>query len=83
MQGARGEEHTEWEEHEKVEAARVAAEKEEAWKAWRAMKRAEKWKAVEQAVEEAEVVVVDRLLGQHQNPTPWITCGLYKGMQRF
>ena len=22
------------------------------------------------------------LLGQHQNPTPWITCGLYKGMQR-
>ena len=23
------------------------------------------------------------LLGQHQNPTPWITCGLYKGTQRF
>ena len=21
------------------------------------------------------------LLGQHQNPTPWITCGLYKGTQ--
>ena len=23
------------------------------------------------------------VLGQHQNPTLWITCGLYKGMQRF
>ena len=23
------------------------------------------------------------VLGQHQNPTPWITCGLYKGTQRF
>ena len=23
------------------------------------------------------------LLGQHQNPTPWITCGLYKGTQWF
>ena len=23
------------------------------------------------------------MLGQHQNPTPWITCGLYKGTQRF
>ena len=46
-------EHTEREEHEKIEAARVAAEKEEAWKAWRATKKAEKWKAME----EAEVVV--------------------------
>ena len=25
----------------------------------------------------------DHLLGQHQNPTSWITCGLYKGTQRF
>ena len=24
-----------------------------------------------------------KVLGQHQNPTPWITCGLYKGTQRF
>ena len=23
------------------------------------------------------------LLKQHQNPTLWITCGLYKGTQRF
>ena len=23
------------------------------------------------------------VLGQHQNPTPWITCGLYKGTQWF
>ena len=23
------------------------------------------------------------VLGQHQNPTPWITCGLYKGTQQF
>ena len=23
------------------------------------------------------------LLGQHQNPTLWITCGLYKGTQQF
>ena len=36
----------------------MAAEKEEAWKAWRAAKRAEKWKATEEVVEE-EVVVVD------------------------
>ena len=48
----------EWEEHEKIEAARVAAEKEEARKARRAAKRAEKQKAVE-VVGEAEVVVVD------------------------
>ena len=25
----------------------------------------------------------EQVLGQHQNPTPWITCGLYKGTQRF
>ena len=25
----------------------------------------------------------DQVLGQHQNPTPWITCRLYKGMQWF
>ena len=25
----------------------------------------------------------NQLLGQHQNPTLWITCGLYKGTQRF
>ena len=37
----------------------MAAEREEVWKAWRATKRAEKQKAVEEAVEEAEVVVVD------------------------
>ena len=37
----------------------MAAEKEEAQKAWRAVKRAEKQKAMEEAVEEAEVVVVD------------------------
>ena len=37
----------------------MAAEKEEAQKVWRAAKRAEKQKAVEEAVEEAEVVVVD------------------------
>ena len=32
-----------------------------------------------------DVVIVDGgcVLGQHQNPTPWITCGLYKGTQRF
>ena len=52
-------ERAEQEEHKKLEAARVAAEKEEARKAWRAAKRAEKWKAAEEAVEEAEVVVVD------------------------
>ena len=45
----------EQEEHEKIEAARVAAEREEVQKARRAAKRAEKWKATE----EAEVVVVD------------------------
>ena len=28
-------------------------------------------------------VVGGILLGQHQNPTLWITCGLYKGTQRF
>ena len=53
-------EHAEWEEREKVEAAKVAAEKEEAWKAQRATKWAEKRKVVEEVVEEAEVVVVDR-----------------------
>ena len=52
-------ERTEQEERAKLEAARVAAEKEEAQKARRAAKRAEKWKAVEEVVEEAEVVVVD------------------------
>ena len=51
--------HAEREEHEKIEAARVAAEKEEAWKVWRAAKRAEKWKAAEEAVGEDKVVVVD------------------------
>ena len=52
-------EHVEQEEREKLEAARVAAEKEEAQKVQRAAKRAEKRKAMEQVVEEAEVVVVD------------------------
>ena len=52
-------EHAEWEEHEKIKAARVAAEKEEARKAWRAMKRAEKRKAMEEVVGEEEVEVVD------------------------
>ena len=52
-------EHTEQEEHEKIEAARVAAEREEAQKARRATKWAEKRKAAEEAVEEAEVVVVN------------------------
>ena len=28
-------------------------------------------------------ILRDTVLGQHQNPTPWITCGLYKGTQRF
>ena len=51
-------ERTEWEEHERMEAARVAAEKEEVWKAQRAVQKAEKWKAMEEVVEE-EVVVVD------------------------
>ena len=37
----------------------MAAEKEEARKAWRATKRAEKWKATEEAVGEDKVVVVD------------------------
>ena len=50
---------SEWEEHEKLEAARVAAEKEEARKARRAAKQAEKRKATEEVVEEAEVIVVD------------------------
>ena len=53
-------ERTEREEHEKLEAARVAAEKEEVRKAQRAEKWAEKWKATEEVVEEAEVVVMDR-----------------------
>ena len=52
-------EREEREERGKLEAARVAAEKEEVWKVWRAAKQAEKWKAVEEAVEEAVVVVVD------------------------
>ena len=47
------------EEHEKIEAARVAAEKEEVRKARRAAKRAEKRKAVEEVVGEEEVEVVD------------------------
>ena len=42
-----------------MEAARVAAEREEVRKVWRATKRAEKQKAVEEAMEEAEVVVMD------------------------
>ena len=50
---------TEWEEHERMEAARVAAEKEEVWKVQRATKKAEKQKAMEEAMEEAEVVVMD------------------------
>ena len=37
----------------------MAAEREEAWKVWRAAKKAEKWKAMEETMEEAEVVVVD------------------------
>ena len=37
----------------------MAAEKEEAWKARRAAKWAEKRKAAEEVVEEAEVIVVD------------------------
>ena len=37
----------------------MAAEKEEMWKLWRAAKRAEKWKATEEAVGEDKVVVVD------------------------
>ena len=54
-------EREEWEHAEckKIEAARVAAEREEVWKAQRAAKKAEKQKAVEEAMEEAEVVVVD------------------------
>ena len=26
---------------------------------------------------------IGAVLGQHQNPTPWIMCGLYKGTQQF
>ena len=52
-------ERTEQEEHEKLEGARVAAEKEEARKVQRAAKQAEKWKAAEEVVGEAEVVVVE------------------------
>ena len=32
---------------------------------------------------EGEDVDMSGVLGQHQNPTLWITCGLYKGTQRF
>ena len=52
-------EHAEREEHEKIEAARVAAEKEEMRKVRRAAKRAEKRKAAEEVVGEEEVEVVD------------------------
>ena len=52
-------ERAEREEHEKIEAARVAAEREEVRKARRAAKRAEKRKAAEEAMEEAEMVLVD------------------------
>ena len=47
----------EWEEHKKIEAARVAAEEEEVQKAQRAAKWAEKWKAAEEVVVEVVVVV--------------------------
>ena len=47
----------EQEERERAEAARVAAKKEEVWKVQRAAKRAEKWKATEEVVEEVVVVV--------------------------
>ena len=37
----------------------------------------------EEWLDNAANSVDEEVLWQHQNPTPWITCGLYKGTQRF